>query len=614
MADKPTHDAANSKTNPNSTPTPDDALEAIEPGEQVSARSQISGPLSGASVISWDELMKTRSGDGSGFDLDNPHKRSEAELFTPTTADEDAAANFLNDTADVHSVTRDSLNEGDDIPYFPGESSTVDLNSDALLDLPEASPEEMEAADILARETHEAHWEDENESGRLDLAGPDAPVSSSSITSIEPGSERIPNGPDTAPIPLPRKNRHLINGLLGGLAGVCLCAALWFSGIGRGGNSTPVSPAAPAPQQAAPAEVAMGLLDAGDFDKALNILEQKPDSPLKALLVKAKNDAEQMKKLETDVVTLRNEAEKAKAEQAKLSNETAALKAAVTAAKTDTQAAEAQAAASMTVAKKAENATEVYRKLAESAKDLEKKLTDANNTKTTLEEELKIAKADLAKANEQLANMKPTTPAPAAPKTDEAELAKLKAESRDAESKARTAEEKARVLEAKLAEATQNRDAVQRSIRELNGFAAKVRQKLQTSNDASVNEVISAIDKAMEKPAADLPPVAMSAYSPDASGDRSFAQGLSAYRQGQLNEAERAFSTAIRQNDRDARYWYFLGLTRLSLGKSEQAADDLRQGAERERRNLPHSGAVDQSLERLPIQARLAIDQYRTRG
>src|SRR5207253_5972712 len=108
-----------------------------------------------------------------------------------------------------------------------------------------------------------------------------------------------------------------------------------------------------------------------------------------------------------------------------------------------------------------------------------------------------------------------------------------------------------------------------------------------------------------------LSPLPVSAYSPDASGDRAFAQGLSAYRQGNWNDAEKALSMAIRQNDRDARYWYYLGLTRLAMGKSSQAADDLKNGAERERRNLPHSGAVDQALERLPIQARLTIDQYR---
>ena len=60
-----------------------------------------------------------------------------------------------------------------------------------------------------------------------------------------------------------------------------------------------------------------------------------------------------------------------------------------------------------------------------------------------------------------------------------------------------------------------------------------------------------------------------------------FSTGLLLYRNNELAYAEREFESAIKQNDRDARYWYFLGLSRLALGNTEQANKDFREGAER---------------------------------
>jgi tetratricopeptide (TPR) repeat protein len=103
-------------------------------------------------------------------------------------------------------------------------------------------------------------------------------------------------------------------------------------------------------------------------------------------------------------------------------------------------------------------------------------------------------------------------------------------------------------------------------------------------------------------------------YRADVTADRMFANGLMLYRNNQLFYAEQAFENAIKENDRDARYWYFLGLSRLALGNNEQAVKDFKEGAEREKRNLPGSAIVDRSLERLPMDARQTLAQYRKAG
>jgi TolA-binding protein len=145
----------------------------------------------------------------------------------------------------------------------------------------------------------------------------------------------------------------------------------------------------------------------------------------------------------------------------------------------------------------------------------------------------------------------------------------------------------------------------------------QVRQKLRTPADASSSDVITALDKAMAKPAkaergeSTVLPVAM--YSADPQGEQSFAKGMTSYRRGDLASAEQHFTAAIASYDRDARYYYFRGLTRLALGRSTDADADLQQGAQRERRNLPNAAEIDRVLERMPMDVRATLNRYRGR-
>jgi hypothetical protein len=90
---------------------------------------------------------------------------------------------------------------------------------------------------------------------------------------------------------------------------------------------------------------------------------------------------------------------------------------------------------------------------------------------------------------------------------------------------------------------------------------------------------------------------------------RSYGSGLEAYFAGNAGAAEPAFAAATVADPTDARYWYFLGLSKLAQGKS--AAADFRKGAELESRGLPGRRTIGADLERVQGSARAAIDAVR---
>src|SRR5205085_1429810 len=153
------------------------------------------------------------------------------------------------------------------------------------------------------------------------------------------------------------------------------------------------------------------------------------------------------------------------------------------------------------------------------------------------------------------------------------------------------------------------------NLRELTLFAQAIAQKVQSAPNARPADLLNEVDLALRaKPQrTDLPPLSPSTIRQDPRAERAFARGLSAYRTADLQLAEREFAAAVGFNNLDARYWYFLGLTKSTQGQTTQADADFRQGLERERRNLPNSGAIDASLERLPPEARQILNQARGR-
>lgn len=93
--------------------------------------------------------------------------------------------------------------------------------------------------------------------------------------------------------------------------------------------------------------------------------------------------------------------------------------------------------------------------------------------------------------------------------------------------------------------------------------------------------------------------------------EKHFAAGLRAYNARRWAEAEQEFIQAVTYHDQDARYLYYLGLSRLPQGKRVEAAEDFRQGAMLERQNKPAPPVVSFSLERVQGPMRQTLNSYR---
>lgn len=93
-----------------------------------------------------------------------------------------------------------------------------------------------------------------------------------------------------------------------------------------------------------------------------------------------------------------------------------------------------------------------------------------------------------------------------------------------------------------------------------------------------------------------------------------FGRGLRLYFERRYDEAEKEFFEAVRFSDQDARYLYFLGLTRLAQGKRDLALEDFRLGARLEALEKPARAAVSFSLERVQGPHRRLLNQFRDRA
>jgi hypothetical protein len=93
--------------------------------------------------------------------------------------------------------------------------------------------------------------------------------------------------------------------------------------------------------------------------------------------------------------------------------------------------------------------------------------------------------------------------------------------------------------------------------------------------------------------------------------EKHFGNGLRFYFDRQYPQAEKELLEAVRYNDQDARYLYYLGLSRLLQGKREFALEDFRVGARLERQEKPSPAAVAGSLERVQGPIRQTLNKYR---
>jgi len=92
-----------------------------------------------------------------------------------------------------------------------------------------------------------------------------------------------------------------------------------------------------------------------------------------------------------------------------------------------------------------------------------------------------------------------------------------------------------------------------------------------------------------------------------------YSQGVHAYFAGQRAQAEQYLSAALAIDPRDPRPYYFRALSRLRLGRTDEARRDMQAGAAWEAQ-APNRFAVGAALERVQGQHRILLEQYRREG
>jgi tetratricopeptide (TPR) repeat protein len=93
--------------------------------------------------------------------------------------------------------------------------------------------------------------------------------------------------------------------------------------------------------------------------------------------------------------------------------------------------------------------------------------------------------------------------------------------------------------------------------------------------------------------------------------DQHYAAGLRLYAARRYADAEKEFTYAVQSFSKDARFFYYLGLSRLLAGKPGEAQDAFEEAAKLERKNLPDRATVNIAFERIQGPARREMDKNR---
>lgn len=621
-------------------------------GSASLSHSQISGPLSGTSVVSWTELMKARADEEAKLQYDSLENidldtASDQDLLEKALASEPPSGklNIPQDDRPHGSLSKEFIDLDDEIarkqsktrrrtedetilPNFPideqtssilddgrgdsskinllsdqespidveivdddaevgaavtpsGESSAIDLGSQSVVDLPypiegSSSTSGTKSKSGRSSKRHRA------DSGRVDLVAGngDDLANAQGLTAVGSGLRRGTGDPSTKRVDVARASSSgwVGGGLIGGLTGVAICAGIWFSGAldrpAAQQSTQQLPPQLPQPSAsdttiAAVRDVlSQAKLDTADPAAALTkLLEDRSASDL------AKKKAEAEKQAADDE-------RKAMRDQVKDLN--------------------AQLTATQQNAKTFEN---LQKTAEDNLKNAMSQLADAQASQKKADDERKQIENDLKAVQARLAAIKPT-----APPTDNSELNRLKDEREKLEAKAKE-------LESQLVVLTRASENLQRTVRDLGTFVASVRQKLQVPPDANPSEVLTALDSTLAaKPLPELGPLLPGTMTSDPRADRAFHRGISQYRAGNFIDAENEFLSATKLQNRDARFWYYLGLTQFALGQAVKSQESLKQGLDREQRNLPRPDTIDAMLERMSANERAIINRARGRN
>ncbi len=89
-----------------------------------------------------------------------------------------------------------------------------------------------------------------------------------------------------------------------------------------------------------------------------------------------------------------------------------------------------------------------------------------------------------------------------------------------------------------------------------------------------------------------------------------YTRAIDLYFTGRYADAEAVLTKVTQQDPADARYWYFLGLSRLAQEKPG-AAEAFQKGAEQEARSLPPARELNAALEKVQGNARRTLNGFR---
>ncbi len=139
----------------------------------------------------------------------------------------------------------------------------------------------------------------------------------------------------------------------------------------------------------------------------------------------------------------------------------------------------------------------------------------------------------------------------------------------------------------------------------LNAFAAGLYPYISPEHDAVLANVLQG-HPALRRP------TMMTVADPLAAA-KHYSAGLRWYYDHQYAKAETEFFTAVEHDGQDARYHYYLGLSRLLQGDRSDAMEDFNQGARLEQQSRPPRAAVSAALERVQGEPRLQLNEVRDR-
>ncbi len=244
---------------------------------------------------------------------------------------------------------------------------------------------------------------------------------------------------------------------------------------------------------------------------------------------------------------------------------------------------------------------DAMQKLLESARveaaDAKKRLGEAAQKLDAVEKSAQAARDQAALAKKEADDARKTAgAAQATVKTLEQKLKDTDARIQAADARAKEATDKLRTAAAQADAATEARAktdaALQAVTKQLADAKASIKQLMAQGSGTSRSEF----------PAEAVDPL---------EAEEQYAAGVRAFHRGDYAGAEGALFEAARHGGQDARYLYFLGLSRWAQGKGDVAAADFREAARLERQRKPGRAAVSAALERVQGAARQAVERFR---